>query len=115
LENANEVVFAKSGSGKSYTTKLEILRSLMAGIDMVIVIDPENEYGRLAETFGGSMFNISLSSHEHINPFDIPPIPEGETPSDILRSHIVNLASLLKLMLGKLSPEEDSLLDRAIT
>jgi len=115
LENANEVVFAKSGSGKSYTTKLEILRALMAGIDMVIVIDPENEYGRLAETFAGSMFNISLSSHEHINPFDIPPIPEGETPSDVLRSHIVNLASLLKLMLGKLSPEEDSLLDRAIT
>ena len=115
LENANEVVFAKSGSGKSYTTKLEIIRSLMAGIDMVIVIDPENEYDRLAETFGGSMFNISLSSHEHINPFDIPPIPEGETPSDVLRSHIVNLASLLKLMLGKLTPEEDALLDRAIT
>jgi len=81
----------------------------------VIVIDPENEYGRLAETFAGSMFNISLSSHEHINPFDIPPIPEGETPSDVLRSHIVNLASLLKLMLGKLTPEEDSILDRAIT
>jgi type IV secretory pathway VirB4 component len=115
LENANEVVFAKSGSGKSYTTKLEILRALMAGIDMVIVIDPENEYGRLAETFNGSQFNISLSSHSHINPFDIPPIPEGETPSDVLRSHIVNLASLLKLMLGKLSPEEDSILDRAIT
>jgi len=75
----------------------------------------ENEYGKLADTFGGSMFNISLSSHEHINPFDIPPVPEGETPSDVLRSHIVNLASLLKLMLGKLSPEEDALLDRAIT
>jgi type IV secretory pathway VirB4 component len=115
LENANEVVFAKSGSGKSYTTKLEIIRALMAGVDMVIIIDPENEYGRLSEAFGGSMFNISLSSHEHINPFDIPPIPEGETPSDVLRSHIVNLASLLKLMLGKLRPEEDSLLDRAIT
>jgi conjugal transfer ATP-binding protein TraC len=115
LENANEVVFAKSGSGKSYTTKLEILRSLMAGIDMVLVIDPENEYDRLAKTFGGSMFNISLSSHEHINPFDVPPIPEGETPSDVLRSHIVNIASLLKLMLGKLTPEEDALLDRAIT
>lgn len=115
LENANQVVFAKSGAGKSYTTKLEIIRSLMAGIDMVLVIDPENEYARLTETFAGSMFNISLSSHEHINPFDIPLIPEGETPSDVLRSHIVNLASLLKLMLGKLSPEEDALLDRAIT
>jgi conjugal transfer ATP-binding protein TraC len=115
LENANQVVFAKSGSGKSYSTKLEIVRCLMAGIDMVIVIDPENEYSRLTETFAGSMFNISLSSHEHINPFDIPLIPEGEDPSDVLRSHIVTLASLLKLMLGKVTPEEDALLDRAIT
>jgi conjugal transfer ATP-binding protein TraC len=115
LENANQVVFAKSGAGKSYTTKLEIIRSLMAGIDMVLVIDPENEYERLAATFGGSMFNISLSSHEHINPFDIPQIPEDETPADVLRSHIVNMASLLKLMLGTLSAEEDALLDRAIT
>jgi type IV secretory pathway VirB4 component len=115
LENANQVVFAKSGSGKSYTTKLEIIRSLMAGIEMVIVIDPENEYGKLADTFGGSMFNISLSSHEHINPFDIPIIPDGETPSDVLRSHIVTLASLVKLMVGKITPEEDSILDRAIT
>jgi type IV secretory pathway VirB4 component len=115
LENANQVVFAKSGSGKSYTTKLEIIRALMVGIDMVLVIDPENEYGRLSDTFGGSMFNISLSSHEHINPFDIPLIPEGESPTDVLRSHIVTLASLLKLMLGKLTPEEDSFLDRAIT
>jgi conjugal transfer ATP-binding protein TraC len=115
LENANQVVFAKSGSGKSYTTKLEIIRSLMAGIDMVLVIDPENEYQRLSETFGGSMFNISLSSHEHINPFDIPLIPPDETPADVLRSHIVTLASLLKLMLGTLTAEEDALLDRAIT
>ncbi|MDR3581917.1 MAG: DUF87 domain-containing protein [Candidatus Pacebacteria bacterium] len=115
LENANQVVFAKSGSGKSYTTKLEIIRSLMEGIDMVLVIDPENEYGKLADTFGGSMFNISLSSHEHINPFDIPIIPEGETPSDVLRSHIVTLSSLIKLMVGKITPEEDSILDRAIT
>lgn len=115
LENANQVVFAKSGSGKSYTTKLEIIRSLMAGIEMAIVIDPENEYARLTETFAGSMFNISLSSHEHINPFDIPLIPEGEDPSDVLRSHIVTLASLMKLLLGKVSPEEDALLDRAIT
>ncbi len=115
LENANQVVFAKSGSGKSYSTKLEIIRSLMAGIEMVIVIDPENEYQRLTETFAGSMFNISLSSHEHINPFDIPLIPEGEDPSDVLRSHIVTLASLLKLMFGKITPEEDALLDRAIT
>lgn len=115
LENANQVVFAKAGSGKSYTTKLEIVRSLMAGVENVIIIDPENEYRRLADTFGGSVFNISLSSHEHINPFDIPVIPEGESPSDVLRSHIVNVAGLVKLMFGKLSPEEDAMLDRAIT
>ena len=115
LENANQVVFAKAGSGKSYTTKLEIVRSLMAGVENVIIIDPENEYRRLADTFGGSIFNISLSSHEHINPFDIPIIPEGESPSDVLRSHIVNVAGLVKLMFGKLSPEEDAMLDRAIT
>lgn len=114
LENANQVVFAKAGSGKSYSTKLEIIRSLMMGVD-VIVIDPENEYSRLAEAFGGSFFNISLSSQEHINPFDIPIIPEGESPSDVLRSHIVNLAGLLKLMLGRITAEQDAILDRAIS
>ncbi|RME58655.1 DUF87 domain-containing protein [Candidatus Parcubacteria bacterium] len=115
LENANQVVFARSGAGKSYATKLEILRSLMMGTE-VIVIDPENEYKPLAEAFGGSYFNISLSSEEHINPFDVPVVPEGEDPSDVLRSHIVNIAGLLKLMLGgSLSSEEDSILDRAIT
>ncbi|TSC82825.1 MAG: Type IV secretory pathway VirB4 components-like protein [Parcubacteria group bacterium Gr01-1014_20] len=114
LENANQVVFAKSGSGKSYATKLEIIRYLMMGVD-VLVIDPENEYKKLCEAFGGSFFNISLSSHEHINPFDVPVVPEGETPTDVLRSHIVNLAGLLKLMLGNISVEEDALLDRAIT
>lgn len=115
LENANQVVFAKSGSGKSYATKLEIVRSLMTGVETVIVIDPENEYRRLADTFGGSVFNISLSSHEHINPFDVPLIPKDESPSDVLKSHIVNVAGLLKLMLGKITAEEDALLDRAIT
>jgi conjugal transfer ATP-binding protein TraC len=114
LENANQVVFAKSGAGKSYSTKLEIIRSLMMGVD-VLVIDPENEYERLAEAFGGSFFNISLTSPEHINPFDIPVVPDNETPADVLRSHIVNLAGLLKLMLGKLTPEQDAILDRAIT
>lgn len=114
LENANQVVFAKAGAGKSYATKLEIIRSLMLGVD-VIIIDPENEYQRLAESFGGSFFNISLSSENHINPFDIPIVPQDELPSDVLRSHIVNLSGLLKLMLGKLTTEEDALLDRAIT
>ena len=114
LENANQVVFAKSGSGKSYATKLEVIRTLMFGVD-VLIIDPENEYRRLADSFGGSFFNISLSSENHINPFDIPLVPENENPGDVLRSHIVNMAGLLKLMLGKLSVEEDALLDRAIT
>jgi conjugal transfer ATP-binding protein TraC len=113
LENANQVVFAKSGGGKSYATKLEIIRSLMLGMD-IIIIDPENEYSKLAEAFGGSFFNISLTSQEHINPFDIPVVPEGETPSDVLRSHMVNIAGLIKLMMGELSNEEDALLDRAI-
>jgi len=114
LENANQVVFAKSGAGKSYATKLEIIRYLMAGID-ILVIDPENEYRRLAESFGGSFFNISLSSNDNINPFDIPAVPEGESPSDALRSHVVNISGLVKLMLGQVTPEEDSILDRAIT
>lgn len=114
LENANQVVFAKSGGGKSYASKLDIIRSLMMGID-VLVIDPEMEYKRLAEGFGGSFFNISLTSKEHVNPFDIPIIPEGENPADVLRSHIVTLSGLMKLMLGKLGPEEDAVLDRAIT
>ncbi len=114
LENANQVVFAKAGAGKSYATKLEIIRSLMMGVD-VLVIDPENEYKRLAESFGGSFFNISLSSREHINPFDIPIVPENETAADVLRSHIVTLAGLVKMMLGKVTPEEDAILDRAIT
>lgn len=114
LENANQVVFAKSGGGKSYATKLEIIRQLMMGIDL-IVIDPENEYQRLAEAFGGSFFNISLTSNNHINPFDIPIIPEGEEPAEVLRSHIVNLSGLVKLMIGKVTPEEDALLDHALT
>jgi len=114
LENANQVVFAKAGGGKSYATKLEIIRSLMLGTE-VLVIDPENEYERLAEAFGGSYFNISLSSEHHINPFDIPIIPEDESPADVLRSHIVNIAGLIKLMMGTLTTEEDALLDRAVS
>lgn len=114
LENYNSVVFAKSGSGKSYAVKLEILRSLMFDTD-VIVIDPEREYASLAEATGGRMFNISLSSEHHINPFDLPPVKEDETPSDILRSNIINLVGLFRIMLGGLTPEEDAIVDRAIT
>jgi conjugal transfer ATP-binding protein TraC len=114
MENANQVVFAKSGSGKSYATKLEIIRSLMMGTE-ILIIDPENEYKKMAEAFGGSFFNISISSEEHINPFDIPVVPDGETPSEVLRSHMVTMAGLVKLMLGSVTSEEDALLDRAIT
>ena len=114
LENANMVIFAKSGGGKSYATKLEILRLMMLGID-VLVIDPENEYENLASAVGGSFFKISLASDHHINPFDIPIIPPDEDPSDILRSHIVNIAGLLKIMLGQITPEEDAVLDRALS
>ncbi len=114
LENYNSVVFAKSGSGKSYATKLEILRSLMFGTD-VIVIDPEREYEQLAEATGGRSFNISLSSENHINPFDLPPVREDEDPKDILRSNIISLVGLFRIMLGGLSPEEDAIVDRAIS
>jgi conjugal transfer ATP-binding protein TraC len=114
LENANQVIFAKSGAGKSYTTKLQIVRSLMTGVN-VIVIDPENEYQNLANAVGGSYFKISLTSQSHINPFDIPIIPEGEEPGDVFKSHVLNLTGLLKLMLGQITPEEDAILDKVIT
>ncbi|MFA5792018.1 MAG: conjugal transfer protein TraC [Candidatus Paceibacterota bacterium] len=114
LENYNSVTFAKAGAGKSYATKLEILRSLMFDID-VIVIDPEKEYEFLAEAVGGRYFNISLSSDHHINPFDLPIPREDETAEDVLRSNIINLVGLFRLMLGGLTPEEDSMVDRAIS
>ncbi len=114
LENYNSVTFAKSGSGKSYATKLEILRSLMFDVD-VMVIDPEREYEFLAEAVGGRYFNISLSSDHHMNPFDLPIPREDETAEDVLRSNIINLVGLFRLMLGGLTPEEDSMVDRAIS
>jgi type IV secretory pathway VirB4 component len=114
LENYNSITFAKSGSGKSYATKLEIIRSLMFDAD-VIVIDPENEYQYLAEATGGRYFNISLTSEHHINPFDLPPPGQDENPGDILRSNIITLVGLFRIMLGGLTPEEDSIIDRAIT
>ncbi len=114
LENYNSVVFAKSGSGKSYATKLEIIRTLMFGTD-VIVIDPEREYEQLAEATGGRSFNISLSSEHHINPFDLPPVKEDEDSKDILRSNIIALVGLFRIMLSGLSPEEDAIIDRALS
>jgi conjugal transfer ATP-binding protein TraC len=114
LENYNSIIFAKSGSGKSFATKLEILRTLMFETE-VIVIDPEREYEYLAEAVGGRYFNISLSSDHHINPFDLPIAREDETPADVLRSNTINLVGLFRIMLGGLTPEEDSIIDRAIT
>ncbi len=114
LENYNSVTFAKAGSGKSYATKLEILRTLMFETE-VIVIDPEKEYEYMAEATGGKYFNISLTAEHHINPFDLPTPREDEARSDVLRSHIVSLVGLFRIMLGGLSQAEDAIIDRAIT
>ncbi|MEK7618542.1 MAG: ATP-binding protein [Patescibacteria group bacterium] len=113
MENANGVVFAKSGAGKSYAIKLEILRSLMVGTE-VIVIDPENEYKHLAEAVGGTYLNVSLNSDSRINPFDLPFGLEGEDNADIMRTAVVNLLGLANLLVGKLNPTEEAFLDKAI-
>jgi len=113
LENYNMVIFAKAGAGKSYFVKLEVLRSLMLGTD-VIIIDPEKEYKYLAETVGGSFIDISLSSANHLNPFDLPLPREDESPEDILRNNIISLVGLIRIMLGGLTPAEDALIDKAL-
>ena len=114
MQNANEVVFATSGAGKSYAIKLEVLRSLMFGVD-VIIIDPEREYQHLCEAVGGTYINVSLSSQSKINPFDLPrPVGEQVSTADILRSSVITLKGLMKLMLGTLTAEEDSVMDRAL-
>ncbi|OGZ33792.1 MAG: conjugal transfer protein TraC [Candidatus Portnoybacteria bacterium RBG_13_41_18] len=114
MENANMVIFAKSGAGKSYAVKLEILRSLMLGTD-VIAIDPENEYQYLTETVGGSYIRISVNSQNHINPFDLPIPGKDDRPADLLRTNIINLVGLIRIMLGGLNPQEDAVLDKALT
>ena len=123
LQNANSVVFATSGAGKSYTIKLEILRSLMMGID-VIVIDPEMEYKHLSDAVGGTYINVSLASDAKVNPFDLPrAVGEGTKVDDIIRSEVITLKGLLRIMIGVplgesgalgFTPEEDSILDRAL-
>jgi conjugal transfer ATP-binding protein TraC len=114
LPNANSVVFATSGAGKSYAVKLEVLRSMMMGTD-VIIIDPEREYGHLAEAVGGTYINISLNSDSKVNPFDLPRSVAGDTSSsDIIRSAVITLKGLARLMLGKLTNQEDSIVDRAL-
>jgi len=114
LENANMCLFAKSGSGKSYFCKLEILRYLMQGTN-IMVIDPENEYEFLSDAIDGAYFKISLNSPHHLNPFDLPPVDEEERAEDVLRANIINLVGLLRIMFGGLTPEEDAIIDQAIT
>ncbi len=114
LENANSVVFATSGAGKSYFVKLEILRYLMLGTD-VIIIDPENEYKKLVEAVGGSYLEISLNSPQRINPFDLPRSAHPEdVQEDVLRSNITTLHGLIRLMVGGMTAEEDAILDKAL-
>ena len=113
LENYNAVVFGKSGGGKSYCVKLEILRSLIFGTQ-VLIIDPEDEYKYLAETVGGTAVKISVTSDQHINPLDLPALKPDESPADVFKSHILDLTGLLRLILGDLTPEESAILDEAL-
>lgn len=111
LENANSVVFAKSGAGKSYMTKLEALRSLMLGTE-IIVIDPENEYQTLCEAIGGEFIRFSGNQSSKINPFDLSGVyTEGENE---LGLKILSLHSLFRIILGNMTPTEDAILDRAL-
>lgn len=125
LENANMVVFAKSGAGKSFTVKLEALRSMMMGTE-IIIIDPENEYERLADAVGGAYIHLSLNSQTRINPFDLPRVIESDEAQDALRANLITLHGLLRLMMGgaqllqsgismpALNPIEESDLDQAL-
>ena len=121
LENANMVVFAKSGAGKSFTVKLEALRTMMMGAE-VLIIDPENEYQKLSDAVSGSYIRLSLNSDVRINPFDLPHVIDAEEADNALRANIVTLHGLFRLMLGGtsagqsigLSPNEEADLDQAI-
>lgn len=125
LENANMVVFAKSGAGKSFTVKLEAIRSMMTGSE-IIIIDPENEYQKLSDAVGGSYVRLSLSSDTRINPFDLPRVIDNDEADDALRANLVTLHGLFRLMLGgtqmtaagipmsALNPAEEADLDQAL-
>lgn len=128
LENSNSVVFAKSGAGKSFTVKLEALRSLMFGTE-IFIIDPENEYQRMAEAVGGAYVRLSLNSNVRINPFDLPKVVDAEEADNALRTNLITLHGLLRLMMGgaqaqmlggnaammpALSPTEEADLDAAL-
>jgi conjugal transfer ATP-binding protein TraC len=128
LENGNSVVFAKSGAGKSFTVKLEALRSMMFGTE-IFIIDPENEYQRMCEAVGGAYVRLSLASSTRINPFDLPTVIDTEEADNALRSNLITLHGLLRLMMGgaqtqllggnsslmpALSPAEEADLDAAL-
>jgi len=114
LENANMTVFATSGAGKSYTIKLEVLRSLMFGTD-IIIIDPEREFKHLCDAVGGTYIDISLNSESKINPFDLPrAVGEDAKPADIIRSAVITVKGLIRLMIGSWTEAEDSIIDRAL-
>lgn len=113
LENANMVIFAKSGAGKSYAVKLEILRSLMLGTE-VMVIDPEQEYRYLSDTVGGSYLRIAIASEYRINPFDLPALAEDDDPKGVLRENITRLTGMVTLMVNGLTPEEQSIVDKGL-
>ena len=128
LENGNSVVFAKSGAGKSFTVKLEALRSMMFGTE-IIIIDPENEYQRLCDAVGGSYVRLSLNSATRVNPFDLPKVIDDEDADNALRSNLITLHGLLRLMMGgaqaqmvggaaalmpALAPSEEADLDSAL-
>ncbi|MFH1236522.1 MAG: DUF87 domain-containing protein [Parcubacteria group bacterium] len=113
LQNANTVVFATSGAGKSYAVKLEVLRCMMLGTD-VMIIDPEREYKYLSDAVGGTYINISLNSDSKINPFDLPRQVNDQKTADVIRSAVITLKGLMRLMLGELNHEEDSIVDRAL-
>lgn len=125
LENANMVVFAKSGAGKSFTVKLEALRSMMTGSE-VLIIDPENEYQKLSDAVGGAYIRLSLNSDTRINPFDLPRVIDSDEADDALRANLVTLHGLFRLMLGgnqvamngmpmpALAPSEEADLDQAL-
>src|SRR3989337_4191934 len=110
LENANSVSLGKSGGGKSFLVKLESLRLLMMGVD-VIIIDPENEYQKLTQSVGGEFVVFSTTSQYKINPFEL--VVEGATP-DELSNKILDLHSLMRVIMGDLTPSQDALLDRAL-
>ena len=114
LENANMVVFAKSGAGKSFTVKLEAIRSMMVGTD-IIIIDPENEYQKLSDAVAGSYIRLSLNSDTRINPFDLPRVIETDEADDALRANLVTLHGLLRQMLGGTQTTADGQLMSGLT